>query len=196
MSYLATPKHYAPADFLRLVEGLTWKKGWHPKFITLHNTGVPSLKTYLGYGATAKERWGANLDSYYKGLGWHSGVHLVACPDYIWNLCDLELDGISVSCWNHLTIGIEMIGDYATEDFAHSEGAKVRDNAVFAMAALHNKLGWQPDPLVEGVKGLHFHKMCVHDHHPCPGKNVDRSDVVARVKAEMAALAKMPAKNA
>ena len=186
MTYLASPRHYAPINFVRFVNGLNWTKGWVPKFPTLHNTAAPSLKQYLAYGATAKERWGSNLNHYYQGKGWHSGVHLVCCPDYIWNLCDLEQDGISVSCWNHLTIGIEMIGDFATEDFTTGPGAKVRDNAVAALAALCNKFGWHPDPLVIGSKGLHFHHMCAADHHDCPGKHVDRADIVKRVLAEMA----------
>jgi hypothetical protein len=26
-------------------------------------------------------------------------------PNLIWNLCDLTEEGVSVSCWNHLTLG-------------------------------------------------------------------------------------------
>ena len=62
---------------------------WRPRFPTLHNTGVPSLKQWLAYGPTPQERWGASLNRYYEGLGWHAGPHLVVCPDYVWVLCDL-----------------------------------------------------------------------------------------------------------
>ena len=121
-------------------------------------------------------------------MHWHSGVHLFVAPNLIWNLCDLTQEGVSVSCWNHLTLGIEMIGDYATEEFEAGPGAQVRDNAVAAMAVLHRKLGLRPDGYRKGVSGLHFHKECSRDHHDCPGRNVVKADVVARVLAKMQAL--------
>ena len=188
MTYLAKPQRFNLASFEHYVSTLKWDKGWKPRFPTLHNTAQPTLKEYLAYSPITLADWGANLNHFYQTKQWHSGVHLVAAPDCIWYLCDLEHDGVSVSCWNHLTIGIEMIGDYSTETFTSGPGAKVRDTAVGALAVLSNALGWHPDPLVEGVKGLHFHKMCARDGHPCPGKNVDRADIVKRVVAEMAAL--------
>ena len=177
MTYLAHPIHYTPNEFRTLLAGLKFDKGWRPSFPTLHNTGVPSLAQWLAMGATPQERWGASLNAYYKGLGWHSGVHLVCCPDYIWNLCDLEADGVSVSCWNHLTLGIEMVGNYELggDDFETGEGAKVRDNAVFVLAALCEKFGW------DIADTLHFHRECVHDHHACPGSRVAKPDIIQRV---------------
>jgi hypothetical protein len=121
-------------------------------------------------------------------LHWHSGVHLFVAPNLIWNLCDLTEPGVSVSCWNHLTLGIEMIGDYSAERFDAGPGAEVRDNAIAAMAVLHRKLGLRPDQYQKGVRGLHFHKECSQDHHDCPGRNVVKADVVARVLAKMQAL--------
>lgn len=190
MTYIPVPKHYGKTDFAALVDGLSWDKGWQPKFPTLHNTGVPSLAQWLAYGPTVEERWGANLNHYYLGLGWHSGPHLVCCPDYIWNLCDLLQDGVSVSCWNHVTIGIEMVGDYRVggDNPSSGDGAKVIDNAVWAIAVLSRKLGWKIDDVVRGVSGLHFHRECTQDHHSCPGGLVDKSDILRRVLAQMAAL--------
>src|SRR5271165_397450 len=136
MTYLVHPAHYAPVEFRALVAGLKFDKGWKPEFPTLHNTGVPSLAQWLEMGAIPQLRWGTNLNAYYEGLGWHAGPHLVVCPDYIWNLCDLEHDGVSVSCWNHVTLGIEMVGNYEVggDDFSSGLGAKVRDNAAFVLA--------------------------------------------------------------
>ena len=187
MTYLNPPKHYSQADFKTLVDGLTWDKGWTPLFPTLHNTGVPSLVQYMAYGADPKERWGQNLNLYYQNKGWHSGVHLVACPDYIWNLCDLTADGVSVSCWNHITIGIEMIGNYEVggDDFLTGYGAKVRDNAVWTLAVLANKFKWNLSDYVRGLTGLHFHRECPQDGHPCPGSLVDKGDILRRVAAQV-----------
>ena len=54
-----------------------------------------------------------------------------------------------------------MIGDYSIEPFDSGDAAKVRDNAVAALAALHKALKISPET-------LHFHKQCVRDHHDCP----------------------------
>ena len=115
----------------------------------------------------------------------NSGPHLFVSPAYVWDACDLTADGVHVSCWNHVCLGIEMVGDYGIEDFATGDGAKVRDLTVSALASLHNALGLRPDGFKLGVSGLHFHKECVRDHHDCPGKHVDKADVVKRVLATM-----------
>jgi len=187
MTYMTAPKHYSCEEFAAYVKGLSWSKGWKAAFPTLHNTGVPSLKQWQAYGATAQERWGASLNRYYQGLGWHSGPHLVCCPDYIWVLCDPEADGVSVSCWNRVTFGIEMVGDYRVggDDPTTGDGLKVVENAVFAVATLAKKLGWVVGVYHEGVSGLHFHRECVRDHHACPGDRIDKADIVKRVLAQM-----------
>lgn len=187
MAYLAQPKLYDQAGFQHLVATTTWDK-WVPKFPVLHNTGVPDLKTYLGWGKSVHDRWGSNLNHYYQGMGWHSGPHIVACPDGILNLCAINEDGVHCSCWNHVSFGCEMVLDADKEDFTHGPGGQVRDNAAFALAVIANKLGWAIDPLVEGSSGLHFHRMCVQDHHACPGTNVRRDDMVSLIVAKMAAL--------
>jgi hypothetical protein len=187
MSFLAEPKGYTPSEFASFIEGLEWNS-WRPKFVTLHNTGVPTLAEWLDSNYAAKQRITSQRHYERDILHWHSGVHLFVAPNLIWNLCDLTKDGVSVSCWNHLTLGIEMIGDYATEGFDSSAGAQVRDNAVAAMAILHRKLGLRPDQYRIGVCGLHFHKECSRDHHDCPGRNVVKADVVARILKEMATL--------
>ena len=179
MTYLAHPVHYTPAEFRAYVSGLKFDKGWKPSFPTLHNTGVPSLAQWLAMGALPQERWGANLDAYYQGLGWHAGPHLVCCPSYVWVLSDPEAAGVSVSCWNRVTFGIEMVGNYEAggDDFASGLGSKVRDNAVFVLATLCEKFGWDIG------KTLHFHRECPADHHACPGTRVSKNDIVQRVKA-------------
>ncbi len=179
MTYLTRPTHYAPAEFRALLRNLKFDRGWRPTFPTLHNTGVPSLAQWLAMGAIPQERWGANLNAYYQRLGWHAGPHLVVCPDYVWNLSDLQADGVSVSCWNRVTLEIEMVGNYEAggDDFGSGPGAKVRDNAVFVLAALCEKFGWDIG------KTLRFHRECAADHHACPGSRVAKDEIVQRVNA-------------
>ncbi len=189
MTFLAEPRGCTPATFAAFVGALAWHP-WRPCFITLHNTGVPSLATWMDPTHPAQQRIVAQKHYERDILHWHSGVHLFVAQDLIWNLCDLTQVGVSVSCWNHLTLGIEMVGDYAAESFESGPGAQVRDNAVAALAVLHRKLGLRPDGFRLGVRGLHFHKECHRDHHDCPGRNVVKADVVAHVLAQMAAMEK------
>ena len=182
-TFLSPPTHYSIAEFRAHLSNLALG-AWRPKFPTLHNTGVPSLKQWLAMGATPQERWGANLNRYYQGMGWHAGPHVVVCPDYVWALCDLTKSGVSVSCWNADTFGIEMVGDYEVggDDFASGEGAKVRDNATALLAALVEKFGWGDLSDMEiGERGLHFHHECAADHHACPGSKVTKLDMLARI---------------
>lgn len=185
MTFLATAIFLKPDEIAPYINGLKWTT-WRPKFLTVHNTGVPTLKTWMDPAHTARQRIEGQRHYERDILRWHSGPHVFMAPDGAWILCDPTQDGVSVSCWNHQTFAIEMIGDYEIESFSDGLGAKVRDNTVILAAALHNKLGWDPADYEIGVKGLHFHKECLRDKHRCPGKNVDKGDVIARIVAEMA----------
>jgi hypothetical protein len=184
MSFLADPIGYTPDAFAAFVATLKWPL-WKPKFIVLHNTAIPNLTQWLAGPTTPKQRV-LNLNHYYSSVeGWHSGPHLFIDPTTVWNACDLRYDGVHASCFNHVSIGVEMVGDYSEEAFDCGPGAQVRDTTVAALATLHKALGLRPDEYVAGAQGLHFHKECVADHHNCPGAYVDKADIVARILAKM-----------
>ncbi len=172
---------YTPAQFKDHVAGLKWTD-WKPAGITLHNTSAPTLAQWAESGPKHDARI-ANLQSYYEGeLGWHAGPHLFISRDFINGFSNILEPGVHSRCYNKTHIGIEMVGEYNVEAFDSGDGAKVRDNAVFAMAVLYRAIGKSPDDLV-------FHKECKKDNHDCPGKNVVKADMIARVKAKMAELA-------
>ena len=171
----------------KYINSLTWK-AWVPKFTVLHNTGIPSLETWKINRQRYSEIELMSSQKHYERdiKHWHSGVHFFCPPSgNILVLCDPTADGVHCSCWNHLSFGIEMVGDYSREDFNSGAGAMVRDNAVALMTAINKKFKWMPDNFKEGVEGLHFHKMCTKDHHDCPGKGVVYADMVHRVKTAM-----------
>jgi hypothetical protein len=173
-------KPYTREEFAAHVAGLSFD-AWKPQFVTLHNTGSPTLQQWRDGGTTPAQRI-MNLQRYYEvNEHWHAGPHLFIDQEHIWGFTDLTVPGVHASCFNRVSIGIEMVGDYGSEAF----DPQVRDNAVFALAALHDKLGIRPDGLVYGKSGLHFHVDCRRDGHACPGKHVDRSDMVARVLVAM-----------
>jgi hypothetical protein len=180
MSFLQTPLALTVDEFRDYVATKHWH-GWRPQFMVLHNTAEPSLAQWehYGLGKTAAVQRARNLNHYYANYeGWHSGPQIFVAPDFIIVACDLEAYGVHASCYNTISIGLEMVGNYEVEDFHSGLGAKVRDNAVAALAILHHALGIDPST-------LHFHRQCIRDHHACPGKNVDQADVIARVKAAM-----------
>jgi hypothetical protein len=178
MTFLANPLGFTPAEFKTYVAKLAWT-AWRPRFLVLHNTAEPNLRQWtLGNnGKDCERKRIVNLNHYYRNeQGWHSGPHLFISPSLIWVACDLTADGVHASCYNRESLGVEMVGDYGVEAFDSGDGARVRDNAVAALAILYRALAISPDT-------LHFHKECIRDHHDCPGKHVDKADIVARVTA-------------
>lgn len=185
MTFIPKARLFTVDEFAAYLSTLTWSGGWKPDFIVMHNSAEPSLKQWLGAGHSPRERM-ENLKCYYRDeLHWHSGPHLFIGPDGIWQLCDLEADGVHASCFNKRSIGIEMVGDFNSESFTDGPGLEVQHLSVLAVAALHKALGIAaPDDYKLGVKGIHFHRECKRDQHfDCPGRNVDKASFVAAVKA-------------
>jgi len=54
----------------------------------------------------------------------------------------------------------------------------VAANTVFALATLHTALSLDPQT-------LRFHKEDPRTTHDCPGKNVDKANMIARIEAAM-----------
>jgi hypothetical protein len=164
------------ADYLATITPPPWCK-----FVTVHNTGAPDLKTYLGYAKhkppISDVQWMGNLEGYYKGLGWNGGPHLFITPNYpgILVFNDLTKYGTHSPSWNRVSIGVEIVGDFDKDAF--SGGTKA--NVIAALAALHSWLGLDPST-------LRFHKEdTATTHKDCPGKNVVKSALISAVRAAM-----------
>lgn len=177
-----------------------WKRkdGSHgrPSFITLHNTSSPTIKLWMNWLPEKRQDYIHNMQPYYEKMGWRGGPHFFVTPQE--DICafgfnDLLAAGTHASCFNNVSIGIEMIGEFDQEAFDSGAGAQVADNAIYLMALLHNKIGIAPEPYAYNQHGLHFHVECRHDNHHCPGHFVQKPDVVARVAAKMAELNKAAA---
>jgi hypothetical protein len=146
---------------------------WRPQFVVLHNTSEPRLSQWH---STAGEIRMRNLEDYYKGQGWSAGPHLFVADDLIWVFTPLTTSGVHSPSWNGISWGVEMVGEYEEEPFSPD----VRDNAVSALATLHALRGIDPQT-------LHFHKEDPKTtHKECPGKNVNKADMIRRVQEQMA----------
>lgn len=157
-----------------------------PKGIVLHNTALPTLAMWAEAGPNHDARI-RNLKTFYRDdQHWNGGPHWFVSRDWI-NEFDGPLEhGTHSPSFNKTHFGLEMVGDYDKEAFDTGDGAKVRDNAVFLMAVLCRKFGWDPGT------SIILHKEDPKTTHDCPGKNVHKADVIARVAAQMAIIAGAP----
>lgn len=174
-----------PAQFAEYLETVTLAD-WRPKFVVVHNTSVPSMKTYNSWQARkppiSDEQWMRNLEGYYKGQGWAAGPHLFVTPRSILVFSPLTSPGTHSPAWNRISWGVETVGEFDEEPF---EGS-IRENLIGVLAALHRKVGLDPADYAVGEKGLHFHKEDPRtSHKSCPGRNLKKPELVAAVVEEM-----------
>jgi hypothetical protein len=147
---------------------------WKPEFVVLHNTAVPSLAQRP---AGFVPQHIVNLAEYYSGLGWHAGPHFFCDQNGIWAFSRADRPGVHSPSWNQISWGVEMLGDYDAESFETGPGALVAENAVFLLAALHQRAG------------LDSHTLRLHKwdpkttHKNCPGSDVSVEAVIERVHA-------------
>lgn len=161
------------ASFAAYVAGLSFA-AWRPRFAVLHNTAAPRLDQWHSAPGKARMR---NLEHYYRDQkGWSAGPHLFVADDLIWVFTPLTRRGVHSPSWNSVSWGIEMVGDFDTEEFASGPGAQVRDNTVSAIATLYEALGIE-------ARSLRLHKEDPGTTHACPGRKVVKEDMIARIEA-------------
>ncbi len=146
---------------------------WRPSFVVLHNTGSPSL-AQRPKGLTKQHI--LNLEAYYRDdQGWKGGPHLFVDDRQIWVFTPLTVSGTHSPSWNKVSLGVEMLGNFESEAFDSGRGAKVRGNAVAALATLSAILGLDPGT-------LRLHREDPLTTHACPGTNVRKLEIVQQVQ--------------
>lgn len=178
-------KSFAPDEFESYVRSLTLGI-WRPRFVVVHNTAVPDRKTWDGWQTRnpplTDVKWGRNLESYYKGLGWSGCPHVFVTPGGILAMNPLTMSGTHSPAWNSISWGVETVGDFDKDAFSGS----VRDNLIAALAILHAGAGIPLLPYERGVRGLHFHKEDpLTTHKSCPGKKMSKPELIEAVQAEI-----------
>lgn len=156
-------KSFSPAAFADYVKTLALgSAGWKPEFVVRHNTGSPTLAMRPD-GLTHQHI--LNLKSYYETLGWHAGPHAFVDDKQIWVFSSLLHPGVHTPSWNHVSFGVEQLGEFGSEDYAGGRGLAVQKNAVAAIAVLSH------------YAGLDSHSMRDHredpetTHKDCPGSS-------------------------
>jgi hypothetical protein len=163
---------FTPASFQQYVSSLDFSE-WKPDFIVLHNSGEPTLaQRPAGFTQQHIE----NLESFYRDdKGWSAGPHLFIDDHHIWAFTPLTTPGVHSPSWNRVSWGVEMLGDFDSEEFDSGRGAAVRDNAVAAIAILSAAIGLDPS-------SMRLHREDPGTDHHCPGDNVDKDAFIQAVK--------------
>lgn len=165
-------KSFNTADFEPYVQSIHLTN-WHPRFVVLHNTVNPRLSEW--HQVSGAQRM-LNLAGYYRDkMRWSAGPHLFIADDLIWVFTPLNTPGVHSPSWNAFSWGVEMVGDYSKEPFTEA----VKTNTVAALAALHSLAGIDPHT-------LRLHKEDPKTTHDCPGKAIDKNNVIASVVAALA----------
>ena len=169
-------RSFSADEFHTYCKGLKWES-WRPSFIALHNTATPNLaQRPNGF----EQKHIDNFVSFYRDQQhWRAGPHLFVDDRHIWVFTPLTTSGRHSPSWNGIALGVEMLGDYATDKFTSGRGAKVRDNAVAAIAILSGVLGIDPAT-------MRLHKEDKATTHDCPGRNVSKPAFIAAVTDYMA----------
>lgn len=169
----AEKRHFTQEQFGRYIKDIVWRT-WRPSLIIWHNTAAPSLKQWI---KTAEEDatkglvpgWTRinNLERYFRvNNGWSGCPHLFVANDFIWVMNPLIAPGVHSPSWNSISIGIEMIGDFSTENDEAGAGLLVKQNTIYATAMICETLGLDP------LKCIKLHKEDPRTTHDCPGKNI------------------------
>lgn len=162
---------------------------WRPSMIVWHNTAAPSLAQWIKSAAQDKANGKVpgrsrieSLEQFFRfNNKWSGAPHLFIANDFIWVFNPLTSAGVHSPSWNSISIGIEMIGDFASEDDDHGEGLKVKQNTIFATAILCEAFGIDPHTRIM------LHKQDPKTTHDCPGKNIaqDKQAMINSVLALM-----------
>lgn len=177
MSIPYVGKRFTPSAFAAYLDTVTFGD-WQPKGVCLHHTASPSL-AMRPQGLTDQHL--KNLLDYYQDeLGWSGAPHLFIDDreDGIIVFQRLDRRGVHAKSFNATHWGIEMLGDYDTEDPATGRGAKVVTTACAATVALLNKIG-------AGTSGLVFHRDDPQTTKTCPGSKISRAGIVAQVNPRL-----------
>jgi len=142
-------------------QSLGWASG-----VCLHHTASPSLEQ-RPRGFTIQHM--RNLENFYKNeLGWSAGPHLFIDDDQIFGLSSLEEKGVHARSFNATHIGIEVLGDYDSEDPLSGRGLQCWETAAKATSILLDALG-------KSENAVAFHREDPKTSKTCPGEKVTKS---------------------
>ncbi len=156
-------KSFEVEQFKEYVKTLRWSH-WRPSLIVIHHTAAPSL-SQRPLGFTYQHM--INIKEFYKSKNWDRGPHLFIDDSKIWTFSPLTERGIHAVSFNKTGIGLELLGNFDSENPWEERGLKVVKTAVEAVKAI--------------MEELHLDKECIRFHRDdpktnktCPGINFSK----------------------
>jgi len=144
--------------------------------ITLHHTADPSLAD-RPKGFTIRHI--ENIRDYYiNKKGWSAGPHLFIDEDQIFGMCDLRKNGVHAISFNSYAIGIEVLGNYDSEDPKSDRGLACWQTAAAAVRVLLPWLGFDAN-----LETILFHRDDEETDKSCPGTLVEKDWVLSLIAA-------------
>ena len=141
------------------------------KAVCLHHTAAPSL-AQRPKGLLAQHI--ENIKSFYADqLGWRSGPHFFIDEDQVWGMTPINEYGVHAVSFNRNSIGIEVLGDYDSEDNASGRGLDCWRTATKATKILLDYLG-----LPVNEQTVLFHRDDPKTSKTCPGRKVTKQWVL------------------
>jgi hypothetical protein len=163
---------FSQSGFQDYVKTLSFSQ-WRPQFVVVHNTGDP---TFAEWHSVAPDKRLRGLESYYRDdQKWSGGPHLFVADDKIWVFTPLTTPGVHSPSWNHISWGMEIVGDYDHEVMRPD----VLANAISALTTLHAAIGLDPTT-------IRLHKEDpLTSHNYCPGTRIAKQDLINAVHANL-----------
>lgn len=173
MSFKNTGKVWTIEGFKEYLS--TQPKNKWAKAVCLHHMAAPSLKQRPeGLKAQHLE----NLKSYYSHeLGWSSAPHFFTDEDQVWGMCPISEFGVHAVSFNRTAIGIEVLGDYDSEDPKSGRGLACWETAAKTTKLLLDYLGLEAND-----KTVLFHRDDPKTSKTCPGGKVAKTWVLDLIK--------------
>jgi len=208
---------FTPEEFEYYVRTLNLSsvasQNYDPRFVAFHHTWRPNLddrpagfsrenirSLARGYEFNLDARGRIKLDAQgNRSRRWRGAPHLFVDDRRIWVLTPLTARGTHAAYFNKDTIGIEMLGNFLTQEeqvafervdrngqqgvdnFDSGRGLRVQENAISAAATLMNALGLDP------TVATRFHRddrRAKEIGKQCPGGQVDPSSIIAQLLKE------------
>lgn len=169
MSFANVGKVWSPRSFN---EYLGSNGGTRPKWIqgvTMHHCAEPSL-AQRPRGLTIQHI--ENIaDFYQRGRGWNRGPHLFVDDDQIFGMTPLSEPGIHAVSFNRTHLGIEVLGDYDSEDPLEGRGYQCWHTAALTVSAIFR---WLEAPVAAWPSLVTFHRDDPKTNKTCPGLKVHK----------------------
>lgn len=164
MSYNAIGKVWTVDSFEQHLKTLA-RPQWCNS-VCLHHTALPSLQM-RPKGLLMQHIH--NMKDGYVEKGWKSGPHLYVDEDQIYGMTPLGERGVHAVSFNSRSIGIEVLGDYDSEDAFTGRGLQCWQLAAKTTMQLLNWLNLKPSEAT-----VLFHRDDPKTNKTCPGSKISK----------------------